>query len=150
MLELPTITAYKILMHNNASRWIVIAILTTLMSGCGSSYADRMNDTLRIVAIEAEKVSRIQLGMTISEVQTIMGPGMLNIDESVEARPIRKDKFTSKEGDQIEIFYYRSSVKRNDGFCTDDETTAVIFVKGKVDAITSGDTSKTVIEVRRR
>ena len=27
---------------------------------------------------------------------------------------------------------------------------AVIFVKGKVDAITSGDTSKTVIEVRRR
>ena len=35
-------------------------------------------------------------------------------------------------------------------FGPDDETTAVIFIKGKVDAITSGDTSKTVIEVRRR
>jgi hypothetical protein len=125
-------------------------MLSALMSGCGASFADRMNDTLRVVAIEAEKLSRIQLGMTISEVQNIMGPGMLNIDEYVEARPIRKDKFSSKEGDHIEIFYYRSSVKRNDGICTDDETTAVIFVRGKVDAITSGDTSKTVIELRRR
>ncbi len=150
MLELLQITSYKTPMNNNATQWTVIAMLTALMTGCGSSYTDRMNDTLRIVAIESEKVSRIQLGMTISEVQTIMGPGMLTIDESVEARPIRKDKFTSKDGDQIEIFYYRSSVKKNDGFCTDDETTAVIFVKGKVDAITSGDTSKTVIEVRRR
>ncbi len=150
MLELLQITSYKTPMNNSASQWTIIAMLTALMTGCGSSYTDRMNDTLRIVAIESEKVSRIQLGMTISEVQTIMGPGMLTIDESVEARPIRKDKFTSKDGDQIEIFYYRSSVKKNDGFCTDDETTAVIFVKGKVDAITSGDTSKTVIEVRRR
>jgi hypothetical protein len=137
-------------MKTRAFHYVAIAILAALTSGCGSSYLDQMRQTSRLVAEEAVKVAKIQLGMTVAEVQNIMGTEMINFDESLEARPIRRDKFLSKDGDAIEVFYYRSSIKRNDGLCTDDETTAVIFVKGKVDAITSGDTSKTVIEVRRR
>ena len=70
--------------------------------------------------------------------------------KTYESRPIRVDKFTDKSGSPIDVYFYRSSLKRQDGACSDDETTAIIFLSGKVDAITSGDASKTVIEVRRR
>lgn len=124
---------------------LALALVATLTTGCMTSA-----EGTRIIAMEAEKVAKIELGMSIAEVQKIMGTDMINFGGDMEARPIRRDKFLAKNGDPIEVFFYRSSHKKADGFCTDDETTAVIFVKGKVDAITSGDTSKTVIEVRRR
>ena len=127
----------------------ILLLFTFLITGCiGASNIDF------IVANEAENIAKLQLGMTVGDVKKIMGTekivmfdGMSNVYES---RPIRVDKFTDKLGNPIDVYYYRSSIKRNDGVCTDDETTAVIFLNGKVDAITSGDTSKTVIEVRRR
>ncbi len=124
---------------------LALAFIASLTTGCMTSA-----EGTRIIAMEAEKVAKVELGMSIAEVQKIMGTDMINFGGDMEARPIRRDKFLAKNGDPIEVFYYRSSHKKSDGFCTDDETTAVIFVKGKVDAITSGDTSKTVIEVRRR
>ena len=124
---------------------LALAFIASLTTGCMTH-----SEGTRIIAIEAEKVAKIELGMSITEVQRIMGTDMISFGGDMEARPIRRDKFLAKNGDPIEVFYYRSSHKKSDGFCTDDETTAVIFVKGKVDAITSGDTSKTVIEVRRR
>lgn len=132
-------------MKNNALAGVMMAIFISILSGCMSQ-----SGANRLVAIEAEKVARIQLGMSIAEVRNIMGTEMLNFGGDMEARPIRTDKFMSKDGAPIEVQYYRSSIKSNDGHCTDDETTAVIFEKGKVEAITSGDTSKAVIEIRRR
>lgn len=131
----------------NNMPWCVapLALIISCLSGCTTQA-----EVNRLVAVEAEKVAKIQLGMSAAEVRNIMGTEMLNFGGDLEARPIRTDKFSSKDGNPIEVQYYRSSIKRNDGLCTDDETTAVIFVKGKVDAITSGDMSKTVIEVRRR
>jgi len=124
---------------------VSLALVASILSGCISQA-----EVNRLVAIEAEKVAKIQLGMSAAEVRSIMGTEMLNFGGDMEARPIRTDKFLSKDGSPVEVQYYRSSIKRNDGLCTDDETTAVILVNGKVDAITSGDLSKTVIEVRRR
>lgn len=124
---------------------IILSLLASILSGCISKA-----EVYRLVAIEADKVAKIQLGMSAAEVRSIMGTEMLNFGGDMEARPIRTDKFLSKDGNPIEVQYYRSSIKRNDGICTDDETTAVILMNGKVDAITSGDMSKTVIEVRRR
>ena len=132
----------------NRSPYLSIALalfITFLMTGCMT-----YSEGTRIIAMEAEKVAKIELGMSIAEVQKIMGTDMINFGGDMEARPIRRDRFLANNGDPIEVFYYRSSHKKADGFCTDDETTAVIFVKDKVDAITSGDTSKTVIEIRRR
>ena len=100
--------------------------------------------------MEAEKISRLQIGMTILEVQRIMGTEMIEYDDAMEARPIRRDKFLSKDGIPVEVFYYRSSIKKNSGLAADDETTAVIFINGKIDTITSGEGSKSVFEVRRR
>jgi hypothetical protein len=79
-----------------------------------------------------------------------MGTNMIEYDDAMEARPIRRDKFVSKDGIPVEVFYYRSSIKKNSGLAADDETTAIVFIKGKVDTITSGESSKTVFEIRSR
>jgi hypothetical protein len=63
---------------------------------------------------------------------------------------MRVDKFSSKNGKPVSVYYYRSSLKREDGVATDDETTAVIFIDGKVDASTAGDFAKQSVEVRFR
>lgn len=123
-------------------RALFVGLLFALIfSGCQSSSS--------VIALEAQKISTIKIGMTTDEVKSIMGTEPFLVDD-YESRPLRIDKFKSKIGDQVEIYYYRSSVKRRDGVCTDDETTAVIFVKGKVDAITSGDGSRQVLELRVR
>jgi len=128
---------------------LILALTTILITGCaGLSNVDFM------IANEAENIAKVQLGMTVSDVKKIMGTEKIvlfdGINNNYEPRPIRVDKFTDKLGNPIDVYYYRSSLKKQDGVCTDDETTAIIFLNGKVDAITSGDTSKTVIEVRRR
>jgi hypothetical protein len=132
--------------------WVItiVSVVGSLMSGCTPSYSERWKEASRIVAVEAEKVSRIQIGMTIHEVQGIMGTNMIEYDDAMEARPIRRDKFVSKDGIPVEVFYYRSSIKKNSGLAADDETTAIVFIKGKVDTITSGESSKTVFEIRSR
>jgi hypothetical protein len=137
-------------MINTTWLMAIIAIVVSLMSGCMPSYSERWKEASRIVAVEAEKVSRIQIGMTIQEVQGIMGTNMIEYDDAMEARPIRRDKFVSKDGVPVEVFYYRSSIKKNSGLAADDETTAIVFIKGKVDTITSGESSKKVFEIRSR
>jgi len=131
---------------------LFLALTTVLIIGCVPQ--NITDDTDFVIANESEKIARIQLGMSVADVKNIMGTGKIVFsqgnEKAFESRPIRVDKFTDKSGSPIDVYYYRSSTKRRDGVCTDDETTAIIFLNGKVDAITSGDTSKTVIEVRRR
>ena len=130
---------------------LFIPLITILVTGCMPAFTSNVDF---VVANEAEKIAKIQLGMTTNDVKKIMGAEKIIFESGgtilYESRPIRVDKFTDKSGSPIDVYYYRSSTKRQDGVCTDDETTAIIFVNGKVDAITNGDTSKTVIEVRRR
>ena len=129
--------------------WCVapLALIISCLSGCTTQA-----EVHRIVAVEAENLAKIQLGMSAAEVRNIMGTEMLNLgSEGMETRPIRTDKFLSKDGNPIEVQFYRSAYRRWDEQCTDDETTAVIFVKGKVDSITSGVYFvPTLMEVRRR
>ena len=122
-----------------------------LLVGC----AGRVGDVDAIVAGEAQKLRSVEIGMTISQVESPMGaaPLVFNAGSDVEtscSRPARVDKFRSKDGKAVSIFYYRSSTKRRDFLTTDDETTAVVFVDGKVDALLPGEKSKEVIEVRFR
>jgi hypothetical protein len=128
---------------------LFLAVVSILVTGCNLT-----SNVDLVIANEAEKIGKIQLGMTVNEVKKIMGVEKIVFEyggtTSYASRPIRVDKFTDKSGSPIDVYYYRSSTKKRDGISTDDETTAVIFLNGKVDAITSGDTSKTVIEVRTR
>lgn len=108
-----------------------------------------------IDAAEAQKVQRVEVGMTIQQVQSIMGTDQIVFNAyspqaSVTPRPARVDKFATKEGKAVTIFYYRTHSRRADGHTTDDETTAVVFLDGKVDAVVPGESSKQVIEVRFR
>ena len=123
--------------------FIVVIACATFLAGCQSASS--------IASGEMQKISQIQIGMSVTQVKSIMGTDPISIsigDE--ESRPLRIDRFKAKSGESIEIYFYRSSVKRQDGVCTDDETTAVVFVNGKVDSITNGDRTKQVVEVRFR
>jgi hypothetical protein len=132
-------------MKNQKTHLIYLIVSLLIMTGCMSQ-----NDVTRIIAEEAEKIGKIQIGMSMSEVQNIMGTSMIKVGGSMEPRPIRRDKFLSKTGEPAEILFYRSTIKKADDVCTDDETTAVFLINGKVTVITSGDTPKSVIELRSR
>ena len=124
--------------------------LAVLLVGCASR-----GDVDVVVAGEAQKLRSLEIGMTISQVESVMGtsPLVFNVGSEFEnsySRPIRVDKFKAKDGKSVSIFYYRSSTKRRDNLTTDDETTAVVFIDGKVDALLPGEKSKEVIEVRFR
>jgi hypothetical protein len=128
----------------------VALFMAVLLAGCASR-----GDVDVVVAREAQKLRSLEIGMTISQVESIMGtsPLVFNMGSEFEnsySRPTRVDKFKAKDGKSISIFYYRSSTKRRDNLTTDDETTAVVFVDGKVDAILPGEKSKEVIEIRFR
>lgn len=108
-----------------------------------------------MLAVEAQKLRKIELGMTIAVVEALMSdsPMVFNAGtnyEQVTPRPFRLDKFVAKDGKSVAVYFYRSSVKRRDSVTSDDETTAVVFVDGKVDALLPGEKSKEVIEVRFR
>ena len=139
----------KLTLMKKIGTFLILALSALHLTGC-IGYSDVQEK----VAIEAQKITRIGIGMTVSEVKAIMGTDLLIFNypggTSTYGRPLRVDKFSDAQGRPIDVYYYRSSTKNHDGLTTDDETTAIIFVNGKVDAITSGDTSKTVIEVRRR
>ena len=126
-------------------------LLAVLLVGCATGPGDA--DTL--IAGEAQKLRRVDIGMSMAQVEAIMGdtPIVYNagtVAQTTDSRPIRVDKFSGKDGKAVSIFYYRSSIKRRDDVTTDDETTAVVFVSGKVDALLPGEKSKEVLEVRFR
>ena len=126
-------------------------LFAVLLAGCAGGPGDA--DTL--IAGEAQKLRRVEIGMSMAQVEVIMGDTPLvynagTVAQTTDSRPIRVDKFSGKDGKSVSIFYYRSSIKRRDDVTTDDETTAVVYVNGKVEALLPGEKSKEVIEVRFR
>lgn len=133
----------------------VALLAAAVLTGCIPQYSDNGTE---VIAAEAAKVRRLEIGMTVREVEELMGTEPIvfrqrfgsQSAESQEARPVRIDKFQTKDGKRVTIYFYRSGLKNQDDVCTDDETTAVVFVDGKVDALLPGEKSKEVIEVRFR
>jgi hypothetical protein len=113
-----------------------------------------------ILSGEAKKVRSIQIGMTISQVETVMGNEQMELSDRRHVyytpRPAKTDRFKGKDGKAIDIYYYRTSAGSRTGTnrslaaFSDDDLTAVFFVEGKVDAVMSGGSAKSVIEVRVR
>jgi hypothetical protein len=118
----------------------LIALFTLCITGCSTGSMET----------EQAKLRRVQIGMSVIEVEGIMSTEDFIYRGDTYGRPMRVDKFSSKNGKPVSVYYYRSSLKREDGVATDDETTAVIFIDGKVDAITAGDFAKQSVEVRFR
>lgn len=126
--------------------WIVSLLMVLGCAGGGQRIS---------LAVEQAKLARVQIGMTHTEVETIMGTesfiyyGETHYGQSF-GRPMRVDRFTTRDGAKVMVYFYRSTVRRDDSATSDDETTAIIFINGKVDAILSGDFAKDAIEVRFR
>jgi len=151
---------YKVSMKLTALmkiRFAILAITAALfVSGCVSTDLDYD----LILSGEAKKVRSIQIGMTISQVENMMGTEQMEISDRRHVyytpRPAKTDRFKGKDGKAIDIFYYRTSAGSRTGTSrslaafSDDDLTAVFFIEGKVDAVMSGGSAKSVIEVRVR
>ena len=138
--------------------WSAILAISSavVFSGCVSSDLDYD----LILSGEAKKVRSIQIGMTISQVETVRGGEQMELYDRRHVyytpRPAKTDRFKGKDGKAIDIYYYRTSAGSRTGTnrslaaFSDDDLTAVFFVEGKVDAVMSGGSAKSVIEVRVR
>lgn len=131
-------------------------VAAAMLAGCYIPPKDAPMLSEYIVA-ESDKLRSVEIGMSLKQVEGIMGPspGVFwlrypDADVVREARPVRTEKFKTKDGRGVVIYFYRSAEKDGWTKCTDDETTAVVFVDGKVDALLPGEKSKEVIEVRFR
>ena len=137
-------------------RLLLVCLLSCLTSACVSTELDFD----LVLANEAKKIRAVQIGMTIEQVERVMGGEQLELSDRrhvyYTARPAKTDRFKAKDGQIIDIYYYRTSASgrtnssRSLAAFSDDETTAVFFIAGKVDAIMSGGAAKSVIEVRVR
>ena len=143
---------------NRTKFWSAILAISSavVFSGCVSSDLDYD----LILSGEAKKVRSIQIGMTISQVETVMGNEQMELSDRRHVyytpRPAKTDRFKGKDGKAIDIYYYRTSAGSRTGTnrslaaFSDDDLTAVFFVEGRVDAVMSGGSAKSVIEVRVR
>lgn len=139
-------------------RILLLCLLASLTSACVSTDLDLDFDL--VLAKEAKKIRAVQIGMTVEQVERVMGNEQLELSDRrhvyYTARPAKTDRFKAKDGQVIDIYYYRTSASgrtnssRSLAAFSDDETTAVFFIAGKVDAIMSGGAAKSVIEVRVR
>jgi hypothetical protein len=137
-------------------RLLLLCLLASLTTACVSTDLDFD----LVLANEAKKVRAVQIGMTIEQVERVMGTEQLELSDRrhvyYTARPAKTDRFKAKDGQVVDIYYYRTSASgrtnssRSLAAFSDDETTAVFFIGGKVDAIMSGGAAKSVIEVRVR
>jgi hypothetical protein len=135
---------------------IAFAATSLAVVGCVSSDLDYD----LVLSGESKKVRSIQIGMTISQVETIMGSEQMELSDRRHVyytpRPAKTDRFKGKDGKSIDIYYYRTSAASRTGTgrslaaFAEDDLTAVFFIEGKVDAIMSGGSAKSVIEVRVR
>jgi len=74
--------------------------------------------------------SKVSLGMTIAEIDTILSSTQALLSSSEIKQP---DKYR-KNGKNVDIIYYRSGWN-SDGLTTDDEFTPYVFNNGKLVAI---------------
>lgn len=127
------------------SRSLLIGILTFLLIGCSLPEEEvRLSDIYEVCALEALKLREVRAGMTEAQVERLMGPPYLRIFNGDryehESRPHRREAHRLANGAEAIVLYYRARVVHHDSVCSLDETEAVIFVNGKVDAVRRGDT----------
>ncbi len=146
----------------NCRRIWTVVLLTTFsftFTACIQTVSADLDFDL-VLSGEAKKVRGIQIGMTISQVEAIMGTERMELADRLNVyyspRPAKTDRFKGKDGKAVDIYYYRTSTgsrngtNRNLSAFSDDDLTAVFFIEGRVDAVMSGGSAKSVIEVRVR
>lgn len=146
---------------HKVSNWIAALFTASVLvlSACMPSVSSNLDFDF-VLSGEAKKARSVQIGMTISQVEAIMGTEQMELSDGFNiyytARPAKTDRFKGKDGKAIDIYYYRTSSgsrtskSRSLAAFSDDDLTVVFFIEGKVDAVMSGGAAKSVIEVRVR
>jgi len=102
---------------------LIIAPLTLGLTGCvvavggdddGYSMSHDLNDR---EYDNRKKIARLQLNSNFNDVQSMFGTADFN-------------EVYQKEGENIQVLYYRTNRKHKDGITTKDECTPLIFKNG--------------------
>jgi hypothetical protein len=108
------------------TNWLIVLSLPVLLSlsGCvikvGSGDGESQyfsSDHHDIEAQNRKKIARLELRQAYDEVKTIFGTA--NFNESYQ-----------KDGQQIQVLYYRTHRVHADGMTTKDECTPLVFKEG--------------------
>ena len=116
---------------------IVIVIITSLLFGCTAYMATQLEEVRGRNRINLIK---LELGMSKSDVLSIVGTSVdtLKSDQPTDKASSRiinnpyKSSAISIEDKSIEILYYYTDLKSDDGAITDDELTPIVLINGKV------------------
>lgn len=125
----------------------VIAMIVALIvaSGCGWMRGPKPITIDELRAHNREAITHLSLGMSREQLMLAMGtmravnevwtgPTVVDWTELSANNPQRTEVFSGAKGEQVEIVYYVTETKRDDGAITDDELTPVILVNGIVQA----------------
>ena len=86
-------------------RLLLLCLLASLTTACVSTDLDFD----LVLANEAKKVRAVQIGMTIEQVERVMGTEQLELSDRrhvyYTARPAKTDRFKAKDGQVVDIYY---------------------------------------------
>jgi hypothetical protein len=117
---------------------IILLFLCVILSGCATVENGGEGNTSKV---ELTKIKQVELGMSLSDVKSIMGDRIIvgykldnqkNIVEPTTLNcPYRTDSF-EKGGKKYTVLYYFTNIRKADGIVADDELTALIFENDKL------------------
>jgi len=131
---------------------ILILLLCLYLSGCiplligagvGVGVASSRKSISQATAVNRENLSRLSIGLAKEEAISIMGTKPMNAFYTelsgirkitrgiIVSNPYRSEILSG--GDKtLEVVYYTTDVKNDDGAITDDELTPLVFDNGKL------------------
>ena len=102
-----------------------LALLLCLgLFGCASMDAIRTTNR--------ENLNKLSIGMTKSEVLSLMGTETIKTMVQTITNPYKTEILQGKNGKTLEVLYYYTEIKRTDDIITDDSLTPLVFDNGKL------------------
>ncbi|MBU1299143.1 MAG: DUF3192 domain-containing protein [Bacteroidetes bacterium] len=103
-----------------------LLVLIVILMGCASFDA--------ITAKNRVQLNQLKIGMTKSEVLSIMGTETINTGGEPElvTNPYKIETFRGQSGKTYETLFYYTDVKQRDGVISDDELTPIVFEDGNL------------------
>ncbi|MDX3774501.1 DUF3192 domain-containing protein [Chromatiaceae bacterium AAb-1] len=102
---------------------LTAAVLAISLSGCVIAIGDKQNgsnsDWKKEQRYNQEQINKLATGNTIDEIRNLLGV------------PDFSESF-SKDGETVQVLFYRTHHTKSDGRTTKDECTPLIFRQGKL------------------
>lgn len=107
------------------SRIAIVALAAVLASACGSAYQGRYRAA---VAKNQRDLQRLELGMPVGEVRSLMGEGeVIRYRRIYFVDPWRSESFALVDGTEVLILYYVTQPTRKYYSAEDHELTPIVL-----------------------